>query len=107
MDGTFSRFREFLPIRSRGGQDTPDEKHNAYVRYPEHLVPAKRFRDAVSSVLEVYKEDPRHPRIIHSKLDGRGGVKLCGLEFDTIESAREWRRELQGEYSQTYTRIYQ
>ena len=74
---------------------------------PSISLPAKRFRDAVSSVLEVYKEDPRHPRIIHSKLDGRGGVKLCGLEFDTIESAREWRRELQGEYSQTYTRIYQ
>ena len=53
----------------------------------------------VNSILEVTKEDPSHPRTLMARLDGKSGVKDCYLEFDTIESAREWRRELQGQYA--------
>ena len=52
----------------------------------------------VTSVLEVLKEDPQHPRILRSRLDGKSGIKDCYLELDTVESARDWRREVQGEH---------
>jgi sterol 3beta-glucosyltransferase len=50
----------------------------------------------VSSVLEILPEDPKQPRVIRTILDGKVGVDKGHLEFDTIESAREWRREFQG-----------
>ena len=51
---------------------------------------------AVSSILEVLPEDPKQPRMILSVLDGKSGITNGHLELDTIESAREWRREIQG-----------
>lgn len=59
----------------------------------------------VNSILEVIKEDPKHPRVLVIRLDGKSGVRDCDLEFDTVESAREWRRELQGR-SNPYHRVY-
>lgn len=50
----------------------------------------------VSSVLEVFPEDPKQPRMIRTGLDGKAGITNGHLELDTIESAREWRREIQG-----------
>ena len=63
------------------------------------------FIPAVSSVLQVFKEDPKHPRLIKAQLDGKSGIKDGFMEFDTIESAREWRRELQGK-SESAPRAY-
>ncbi len=54
------------------------------------------FRLLVTSILEVSKEDPERPRVMQARLDSKTGLKDGYLEFDTIESAREWRRELQG-----------
>ncbi|KAJ3553296.1 hypothetical protein NM688_g3691 [Phlebia brevispora] len=62
-------------------------------REEDHIRPWRSIM--LNSILEVMKEDPAHPRLLVSRLDGKTGIKNCHLEFDNIESAREWRRELQ------------
>ncbi len=42
------------------------------------------------------KEDPAHPRRVHLDIENIGGTDKTYVEFDTIESARDWRRELSG-----------
>ncbi|KIP10183.1 glycosyltransferase family 1 protein [Phlebiopsis gigantea 11061_1 CR5-6] len=48
----------------------------------------------MSSILDILPEDPKQPRTILSVLDGKSGLANSHLELDTIESAREWRREI-------------
>lgn len=54
---------------------------------------------AVSSILDILPEDPKQPRTILSVLDGKSGLANSHLELDTIESAREWRREIKGSWT--------
>ncbi|EKM51568.1 glycosyltransferase family 1 protein [Phanerochaete carnosa HHB-10118-sp] len=49
----------------------------------------------LSSIVEVLPEDPKEPRALRTRLDGKSEISASYLEFDTLESAREWRRELQ------------
>lgn len=50
----------------------------------------------VNSIQRIVEEDPKHPRTIRVLMDGKSDMQDSNVEFDTIESAREWRRELQG-----------
>ncbi|KAI0789591.1 hypothetical protein C8Q75DRAFT_142849 [Abortiporus biennis] len=54
----------------------------------------------LSSVRRVLPEDPHNPCVVRVAIDEKPGtynsLKEGHLEFDTVESAREWRRELQG-----------
>ncbi|KAH8104667.1 glycosyltransferase family 1 protein [Cristinia sonorae] len=51
----------------------------------------------LSTILQVKPEDPENPRICQAIFDGSesGGNPEVYAEFDTVESAREWRREIQ------------
>jgi sterol 3beta-glucosyltransferase len=51
----------------------------------------------VSAVRDILAEDPAHPRFLHYTFEGEQGSFQIRLEFDTIESAREWRRDISGE----------
>lgn len=52
----------------------------------------------MSSIKGICPEDPVQPQVIHFLLYPQGGNahREAFLEFDTVESAREWRREFQG-----------
>jgi len=50
----------------------------------------------VSQVKEVFPVDPEHPRMLYIFLDDLPKARTGVIEFDTEESAADWRRELQG-----------
>lgn len=41
-------------------------------------------------------EDPQHPRIIRFNIENVDRTRAAILEFDTVESARDWRRDFSG-----------
>lgn len=43
-------------------------------------------------------QDPKHERVIHIMFDVAAGFRDGVIEFDTEESARDWRREIEGEF---------
>lgn len=50
----------------------------------------------VSDVEELLPFDPKLPKVIVLKFDGKKIAMSGYAEFDTIESAREWRNDIQG-----------
>ena len=52
----------------------------------------------VSSIKIICPEDAARPEIVHFVLHPYAGnpKREAFLEFDTVESARDWRREFQG-----------
>ena len=52
----------------------------------------------VSSVKKVYPEDQKNKKTVKMDLATPNSANCTGLEFDTEESAREWRREIQGNF---------
>lgn len=48
-----------------------------------------------SSIKEVVQADPKHPKFLRLKFHSGHDVKGY-VEFDTEESTRDWRREVQG-----------
>ncbi|GJE88463.1 glycosyltransferase family 1 protein [Phanerochaete sordida] len=71
--------------------------HDFICAYPsareeDHIRPLRSLM--LSSIVEVLPEDPKEPRALRTRLDGKQGIPGTYLEFDTLESAREWRREL-------------
>ncbi|KAG6866280.1 hypothetical protein C0991_006376 [Blastosporella zonata] len=49
-----------------------------------------------SFIKRVLPLDPQHPRFLHLEFNVRSGNLFDTFEFDTEESARDWRRELTG-----------
>ncbi|KAG6827933.1 hypothetical protein H0H92_009911 [Tricholoma furcatifolium] len=47
-------------------------------------------------IKKVHPIDPRHPRTLHAELTERSRGFVDAFEFDTEESARDWRREIDG-----------
>ena len=50
----------------------------------------------VGAIHEILPEDPVHPRFLRFTVVGEHGVITAVFEFDTTESAREWRRDFSG-----------
>lgn len=50
----------------------------------------------MSSIRRIHPENPEMPKVVKCELSPELGVKGKYVEFDTIESAREWRHEMQG-----------
>ena len=50
----------------------------------------------VGAIHEILPEDPVHPRFLRFTVEGEHGVITAVFEFDTTESAREWRRDFSG-----------
>lgn len=50
----------------------------------------------VSGIVRVTPKDPKHPKVLHIIFDGASRFSEGVVEFDTEESARDWRREIQG-----------
>lgn len=53
----------------------------------------------VSSIQRVLPEDPERLTVVRCEPIENLGLKPRYAEFDTVESARDWRREMQGEVS--------
>ena len=51
------------------------------------------------SIKEVLPEDPQKPRCIRITVTSENGPYESEIEFDTKESAGDWRRELIGNLS--------
>lgn len=50
-----------------------------------------------SSIKEIIQADPKKPKLLRLRFHSGHEVKPAGyVEFDTEESAHDWRRELQG-----------
>lgn len=50
----------------------------------------------VAFIEEILPPDPKHPRRLRVKVGPKGHSKVDYCEFDTEESAQDWRRELAG-----------
>lgn len=50
----------------------------------------------VAFIEEILPPDPKQPRYIRIKVGPEGHSKVDYCEFDTEESAQDWRRELAG-----------
>ena len=51
----------------------------------------------VSNVKEVRRFNPKRPKVMEIVFDSATAPSMDAYaEFDTVESAREWRKELQG-----------
>ena len=56
------------------------------------------YRDptSVSSIKDVKPAESKHPRNLNIIFDSNDGIVDSTVEFDTDESAQDWRRELLG-----------
>ncbi|TCD70176.1 hypothetical protein EIP91_004646 [Steccherinum ochraceum] len=63
---------------------------------PDRMRPTRSI--LLSTIKEVCAEDPFEPRSVRAIFEGHSSEVESDayLEFDTLESAREWRREIQG-----------
>lgn len=52
----------------------------------------------MSSIVQVMPQDPKHEKVIHIMFDAAVGFREGVIEFDTEESARDWRREIEGAF---------
>jgi hypothetical protein len=59
---------------------------------------------SVSSIKELKPAESKHPRHVHIVFDSNDGVVVSIVEFDTDESAQDWRRELLGAFRPSKTR---
>lgn len=55
-----------------------------------------RSYGAVAFINKLLPFDPQHPRLLRLHLGPESGGKVVHSEYDTEESAAEWRRELTG-----------
>lgn len=51
----------------------------------------------VGAVHDILPEDPEHPRFLRFTVEVDHGLITAVFEFDTVESARDWRRDFSGE----------
>jgi hypothetical protein len=51
---------------------------------------------SVSSIKDVKPAESKHPRYLDIVFDSNDGIVVSTVEFDTDESAQDWRRELLG-----------
>lgn len=60
----------------------------------------------VSSIVQVMPQDPKHEKVIHIMFDAAVGFREGVIEFDTEESARDWRREIEGAFVFLFSALY-
>jgi sterol 3beta-glucosyltransferase len=53
---------------------------------------------SVSSIKDVKPAESKHPRHLNIIFDSNDGIVESIVEFDTDESAQDWRRELLGAF---------
>ena len=63
-------------------------------RRENHII----YPSSVSSIKDVRPAEPKLPRHINMVFDSNDGIVDGIVEFDTVESAQDWRRELLGAF---------
>ncbi|KAI0087753.1 hypothetical protein BDY19DRAFT_994648 [Irpex rosettiformis] len=91
--GTVVVHRKGLHRKRRVWLELSNDFISAYpsAQEEDHIRPLRSAR--LGAIHDILPEDPEHPRFVRFTVEGDHGTITAVFEFDTTESAREWRRD--------------